>query len=120
MKTTLSNPYQFIGQIVTIIIDRPLGSHHPLCGFKYPLNYGFVPDVVSADGEGLDAYVLGVDEALAFFTGCCIAVLGRKDDPGDPKLVLAPPDLVFSDEDILELVNFQERYFDTVLHRISA
>ncbi len=120
MKTTLPDPLQFIGQVITILIDRPLGSQHPQWDFHYPLNYGFVPDFISEDGEGLDAYVLGVDEALAFFTGCCIAVLVRKDDPGDPKLVLAPPDLVFSDEDILELVNFQERYFDTVLHRISA
>jgi inorganic pyrophosphatase len=84
------------------------------------MNYGYFPGVISPDGEGLDAYVLGVDEALETFSGCCIAVLRRRDDPGDPKLVVVPPDLDFSDEDILALVDFQERYFDTALYRSPA
>jgi len=117
MPTAQTNPTHFIGQTVTIQIDRPLGSHHPQWGFRYPVNYGYLPDVISADGEELDAYVLGVDKPLERFTGRCIAVLLRQDDTGDPKLVLVPPGLDFSDADILAQVDFQERYFDTVLHR---
>jgi inorganic pyrophosphatase len=33
----------FIGKIVSIRINRPLGSRHPQHGFFYPLNYGYVP-----------------------------------------------------------------------------
>ena len=117
MPNTTTNPHHFIGQTITIRIDRPLGSLHPKWGFRYPINYGFLPEVISADGEGLDAYVLGVDKPLAHFRGCCIATLIRKDDPDDPKLVLTPPGMAFSDEDILAQVNFQERFFETDLHR---
>jgi inorganic pyrophosphatase len=120
MPTNPANPNHFIGKTVIIQIDRPLGSHHPQWGFPYPVNYGYLPEVLSADGEGLDAYVLGVDEPLAAFSGRCIAVLLRKDDPDDPKLVLAPPGLEFSDEEILAQVDFQERYFDTVVRRSPA
>lgn len=120
MPTVPSNPTLFIGQTVTIQIDRPLGSHHPQWGFSYPVNYGYLPDVISADGEELDTYVLGVDEPLERFSGRCIAVLLRQDDPGDPKLVLAPQGLDFTDEEILAQVDFQERYFDTILYRSPA
>lgn len=120
MPNSSTDPTQFIGHIVTIRIDRPLGSQHPKWGFHYPVNYGYLPEVISADGEGLDAYVLGVDEPLEAFSGHCIAVLLRKDDPGDPKLVLVPPGLDFSDEDILAQVDFQERYSDTAVCRNPA
>jgi inorganic pyrophosphatase len=120
MLNTPTNLTDLIGQTVTIIIDRPLGSRHPKWGFRYPVNYGYLPDVLSTDGEELDAYVLGVDEPLEHFNGCCIATLFRKDDPDDPKLVLAPPGMDFSDEDIMARVDFQERNFDTILHRSPA
>ncbi len=45
-------------------IDRPLGSKHPQYGFIYPVNYGFIPNTISGDGEELDCYILGVSEPL--------------------------------------------------------
>ena len=33
-----------IGQKVTVMMDRPLGSKHPKHGFIYPLNYGYIFD----------------------------------------------------------------------------
>ena len=42
------------------------------------VNYGYVPDTVSIDGEELDAYILGVDEPVESFTGECIAILQRE------------------------------------------
>lgn len=112
----LPDPQAWIGQSVSILIDRPLGSRHPTHGFLYPLNYGYVPGQLSADGEDLDAYVLGIRAPLQAFTGTCIAVIHRRDDDDD-KLVLAPPGMVFSDEQIRELTWFQEQYFDSVLLR---
>ena len=59
----------FIGQIVEVEMDRPLGTRHPKHNFMYPVNYGYVPGTVSGDGEELDAYVLGVFEPLNNYIG---------------------------------------------------
>ena len=85
----ITNATDFIGKTVTLKIDRPLGSRHPRHSFVYPLNYGFVPDTLSPDGAELDAYVLGVSEPLAEFTGPCIAVIHRMNDEDDKLIVCA-------------------------------
>ena len=47
-----------IGETVTVTVDRPLGSHHPvLKELYYPVNYGYVKEVMVPDGEEHDAYV---------------------------------------------------------------
>ena len=107
---------EFIGKIVSIHIDRPLGSRHPQHGFFYPLNYGFVPGIMALDGEEQDAYVLGVFEPLEQFEGRCIAVIHRLDDEDD-KLVLVPDGVQYTDEQILALTEFQERFFKVIVLR---
>ncbi len=79
--------HQFIGKTLTITIDRPMNSVHPKHGFVYPINYGYLPNVISGDGEELDAYVLGINHPLETFTGECIAVIHRLNDDDD-KLVI--------------------------------
>ena len=93
-----------------------MGSRHPDHGFLYPLNYGFVPGVFAPDGDELDAYLLGIFEAVEEFEGRCIAVIHRLDDDDD-KLVLAPEGRQFSDKQILALTKFQERFFQPVVIR---
>lgn len=105
---------QFLGTMVTIIIDRPLGSRHPHAGFIYSLNYGFVPGVPAADGDDLDAYLLGVFEPVQTFTGRCIAVIRRR-DADDDKLVVVPDGRGYSRAQIHALTEFQERFFDPVI-----
>ncbi|MDP2684047.1 MAG: inorganic diphosphatase, partial [bacterium] len=83
------NSLTFIGQKVNVVIDRPLGSKHPQRSFIYEVNYGYIPNTKSADGEGIDAYVLGVDKPLTKFRGTCIAVIHRTDDDDD-KLIITP------------------------------
>jgi inorganic pyrophosphatase len=102
----------FLGEQVTVCMDRPLGSHHPQHGFLYLVNYGYVPGVVAPDGDELDAYVLGVDEPLTSFTGRCIAIVHRLDDDDD-KLVVVPGNMDLSDDEILAQTRFQERFFDS-------
>lgn len=34
----------YIGKIINVKIDRPLGSTHPKHGFIYPVNYGYIPN----------------------------------------------------------------------------
>jgi inorganic pyrophosphatase len=106
----------FLNLRVRVLIDRPIGSVHPTYGFAYPVNYGYVPGTISGDGEELDAYVLGVTEPLVEFEGECIAVVQRADD-NDDKLVLVIPGTRLSDEQIMESVSFQERFFTSCVVR---
>jgi inorganic pyrophosphatase len=111
-----TNPLSFLGQTVHCHVDRPLGSRHPAWGFIYPVNYGFVPGQSASDGEDLDVYILGVFEPLAAFAGRCIAVLHRRDDEDD-KLILVPEGKDYTDEQIMALVEFQERFFESIVIR---
>ena len=104
-----SDAQAYLGKIVTVTMDRPLGSKHPKYGFEYPVNYGFVPNTRSADGEELDAYIFGNNEPLETFTGLCLAVIHRLNDDDD-KLVIVSEGAVLSDEDIRAATNFQEQY----------
>lgn len=102
--------YSYLGKVLTIKIDRPLGSKHPKHGFIYPVNYGYVPNTVSGDGEELDCYVLGVFEPLEKFTGKCIAIIHRTND-NDDKLIIVPDGKRYTKEQIQALTEFQEQYF---------
>ena len=104
-----------IGDIVKVIVDRPLGSVHPKHkDILYPINYGYIPGVMAPDGEEQDAYILGLDEPVSQFTGQVIAVIHRLDDV-ENKWVVAPCNATFTCTQILEQVNFQEQYFKTVI-----
>lgn len=101
-----------IGKTVKVIIDRPLGSTHPThTDIEYPVNYGYVPEIIAADGEEQDAYVLGINSPLTEFIGEIVAIIRRKNDVED-KWIVAPKGLRFSKEEIFQAVAFQERYFD--------
>lgn len=106
----------YIGQVVHVKVDRPLGSKHPQFDWTYPINYGFVPNTTSGDGKELDVYILGVEEPIETFRGTCIAVVERTDDD-DPKLVVVPEGANLKDEEIREAVEFQEQWFDSKILR---
>ena len=112
------NSLGFLGQKVNVIIDRPLGSKHPKHGFTYEVNYGYIPNTKSPDGEEQDVCVLGIDKPIDKIIGICIAVIHRTND-NDDKLVVTPKGEDFSDEEIEKLVKFQEKYFKHVILRKS-
>lgn len=102
-----------IGKIVTVTVDRPLGSYHPEHkDMYYPLNYGYIEGIIAPDGEEQDAYILGVDKAVEKFTGKIIAVIHRFDDI-EEKWAVCPENLCFNIEEIAEQVKFQEQYYDS-------
>jgi inorganic pyrophosphatase len=106
----------FLNHVIHTQIDRPLGSRHPEHGFIYPVNYGYMPKTLAPDGEPFDAYVLGVFEPIEEFTGRCIAVVHRLDDDDD-KLVIVPEGRSYNDDQIQALVEFQERFFKSIIVR---
>ena len=110
------NIKEYIGKKVLIEIDRPLGSRHPKHNFMYMVNYGFVPNTVSGDGEELDAYVLGVFEPIQKFEGEVIAIIHRIND-NDDKLIVVPEGKKYTDEEIKALTEFQERFFESIIIR---
>ena len=60
----------------------------------YPVNYGFVPQTVSYDGDPFDALVLGpAIEGGTTVTGVIVGLMQMEDEKGlDSKVVLAPVD----------------------------
>lgn len=116
VNTNQRSSYGYIGKKVTAHIDRPLNSKHPKHGFIYQLNYGYIPNTISGDGEELDCYILGVDEPIKSYQGECIAVIHRTNDDDD-KLVIAPIGMHITDEEIREKTHFQEQFFESEIIR---
>ena len=84
-----------IGTMVTVTVDRPLGSYHPeYKDMYYPINYGYIEGIMAPDGEEQDAYILGVNESVDRFTGKIIAIVRRKDDI-EEKWVVVPDGIMF-------------------------
>ena len=108
------NNLEYLNKIITIKIDRPMGSKHPKHGFIYPVNYGYVPNTISGDGAELDAYIIGVFEPLEEYEGKCIAAIHRLDDDDDI-LIIAPEGKIYTREHIEALVEFQERFFKHII-----
>lgn len=111
----------YLGQTVTIGIDRPIGYvHHK--GAKtlvYPINYGYIPGVLGGDGEELDVYLVGVDTPVQEYTGRIIGIVYRADDVED-KLVMAPEGVTFTAAEMAEAVRFQEKYYHTTVVSIDG
>ena len=102
-----------IGAIVTVTVDRPLGSYHPEHReMYYPVNYGYIKGITAPDGEEQDAYILGVNKPVSEFTGKVIAVVHRYNDV-EEKWVVAPEGKIFSVEEIKNQIAFQEQYFQS-------
>ena len=110
------NNIDFLDKTLEVTIDRPLGSKHPKHGFIYPVNYGYVPNTISGDGEELDCYILGIYEPIETFKGKCIAIIHRLND-NDDKLIIVPENKSFTDLEIKALTNFQEQYFENTIIR---
>ncbi|MGG7160001.1 inorganic diphosphatase [Clostridium baratii] len=104
----------YLGKLVKLIIDRPLGSKHPKYNFIYPLNYGYIPNTISGDYEEIDAYVIGEFNPLEKYEGYVLAIIKRKNDIED-KLVVCKDLNKYNKEQIKALVEFQERFFESTI-----
>jgi len=106
-----------IGTIVKGVVDRPKGTRHPRYPeMIYPINYGYVEGVFAGDGHEQDVYILGADKPLKTFEGSVIAVYHRFDDVED-KWIVSVVEKDYSDEEILQAIDFQERFFKGQLIR---
>ena len=108
------NAKEILGKEVSIEIDRPLGTRHPKHGCMYMLNYGFIPNTISGDGEELDAYLVGEFEPIKKSSGKVIAIIHRTNDDDD-KLIVSKDGKDYSDDAIRALTEFQEKYFESII-----
>ena len=113
------NSLDYLDKIVKVQIDRPIGSSHPdYSDHIYLVNYGYVPNTISGDGEELDCYVLGEYKPLKEYKGKCIAVIHRLNDDDD-KLIIAPENKTFTNNEIKLLTDFQEKFYTSKIIRSS-
>ena len=106
----------YLGKTVRIEIDRPIGYVHRK-GEKtlvYPINYGFIPNVLGGDGEELDVYLMDVDTSVTEYVGQIIGIVYRRNDVED-KLIMAPVGTLHTAEEIANAIHFQEKYYDTYI-----
>lgn len=100
-----------LGKIVTVTVDRPLGSYHPKHkNLYYPINYGYIDGLTAPDNSYQDAYILGVQDPIKEFRGRVIAIIHREDDV-EEKWVVAKDDDKYTKEEIKQQTNFVEQFF---------
>ena len=111
----------YLGKTVSIEIDRPVGYvHHK--GEKtltYPINYGYIPNVLGGDGEELDVFLYGVSEAVSEYTGRIVGIVYRADDVED-KLIMSPSGQQPTAADMARAVYFQEKYYQTTVRDLDG
>ncbi len=98
-------------------MDRPIGTKHPKHDFIYPINYGFIPNTISGDGEELDAYVIGPTVPLDEFTGRCCAIIHRTNDDDDKLIVIPKEQKDIDDATINKMTEFQEKWYKHIIIR---
>lgn len=113
------NSIDYLNKNIEVKIDRPIGSSHPdYPDHIYLVNYGYVPNTVSGDGEELDCYVLGEYKPLKEYRGKCIAIIHRLNDDDD-KLIIVPENKTFTNSEIRLLTDFQEKFYESEIIRSS-
>lgn len=105
-------------KIVTVHIDRKLGSKHPKFDMIYPINYGYIEGIMGGDGEEQDAYIVGETTPLDTFTGELIAIVERFDDC-EEKWIVAKAGSVYTEAELENILEFQEKYFHHKIHMIE-
>ena len=111
----------YLGKTVSIEIDRPMGYVHRK-GEKtltYPINYGYIPNVLGGDGEELDVFLFGVAQPVSSYTGRIVGIVYRADDVED-KLIMAPVGQSPTAEEMARAVYFQEKYYDTTIRALDG
>ncbi len=61
-----------------MVIDRPKGTAHPkYSDFIYPVDYGYLKNTASMDGDGIDVWVGTKDEKFAGAVICTVDIMKK-------------------------------------------
>lgn len=112
-KKLLKEYKSVIGREVEVTMDRPIGAEHPKHpGVFYPINYGYIENLMGGDGEEQDVYVLDKNEAVGKCKATVIAVVHRYDD-NECKWVASFTGEKHTQREIENAINFQEKFHDS-------
>ena len=108
-----SNKYEYDEELDIIKLDRVL--HSPM---YYPVDYGFIPETRSKDGDHLDVMIM-TDSPV--FTGCLLevrplGVLIMSDEHGDDEKILAVPLKNPVYDQIQKLADVPEHFLKELVH----
>lgn len=93
-----------------ITLDRPRGSRHPdHPSIIYPIDYGYIDDTRSTDGQGLDVFVGSAQTGLV---GTVITIDHRQRDAEFKLLYNCSPEEVYL---VNGFLNFDRRLMEGVL-----
>ncbi|MBQ6490433.1 MAG: GNAT family N-acetyltransferase [Solobacterium sp.] len=102
---------RFLGTLVTVTVEHTVGQLHEVyADEQYPCNYGYIEELAKYRGIFQDAYVIGVHEPVDSFQGYVTAVIYRY---GHGSVWVVTPGTVYSKDEIINTVAFQEQYYDT-------
>lgn len=110
------NKYEYDEDLDIIKLDRVL--HSPM---HYPVDYGFIPQTRSKDGDHLDVMVI---TNSPIFTGCLIevrpvGVLIMSDEAGDDEKILSVPLKNPSYDHVNNLKDVEEHFLKELVHFFS-
>lgn len=108
-----------MSRLINVTIDRPIGFTNTQ-GTTYPINYGYVKNILGGDGEEQDAYIISqtVNGPIETFEGVLIAIVKRHDDD-ETKWIISSPGEVYTTEEIYEQVKLIEQYFDSSIYLVN-
>lgn len=111
-----SNKYEYDEKLDIIKLDRVL--HSPM---YYPVDYGFIPETRSKDGDHLDVMII-TDAPV--FTGCLLEIrpigaIIMKDEAGDDEKILAVPVKNPNYDHIQKLSDISNHFLDELVHFFS-
>ncbi len=97
------------------VIDRPIG-YQDSYGNIYPINYGYIPNLLGGDGEWQDVYVVSekVSTPLEVFEGELAAIIHRADDVETKWVLTTAGETVIYDQ-IKQATHFLEQYFTATI-----
>lgn len=99
-----------LGKKVTVIVDHPYGSFHPILpDVVYTCNYGYV-DALDEE-EFQNAYVYGIQEPIDTFTGFVIAIIYHRDETETRWGVSGS--LLYDKQDVINAIGEMEQEYDT-------
>lgn len=107
----------FLNKKITAKIDRPKNSVHPKYReIIYPINYGYIENTISGDGEEIDVYVLGEEEPKDYINCKVVAIVKRNNDNEDKLIAIASScNKIYTKEEMAKEINFQEKFFDSII-----
>lgn len=111
-----SNKYEYDEKLDIIRLDRVL--HSPM---YYPVDYGFIPETRSKDGDHLDVMII-TDSPV--FTGCLLEIrpigaIVMRDEAGDDEKILAVPVKNPNYDHIQKLSDISEHFLNELVHFFS-